>query len=107
MPAGTRDHASELSIFNYTGFRVIMYKDVFNFSENAIKEIAAGNELSTYIDKNGFLWGSGFGLPTENNIVRSKTPKRILENNIFIKTSIKERQNFAIDIDGQLWRMGE
>lgn len=62
MPAGTRDHASEESIFDYTGFRVIMYKE-----ENDIIELADIASIGDFVNYDAGNWASTLSRPTTDN----------------------------------------
>ncbi len=58
LPAGTRDHAKANSAFSYTGFRVLLYRDVNAITETKL-QVIAGSHQSAYINGNNKLYMCG------------------------------------------------
>ncbi len=114
MPAGTRDHASQESTFNYTGFRVIMYKEVLSTQNSNRLKIAAGREHSLYLDDLGNIWAWGNNsrgqLGQRVGIAKATKPIQITDyetNQVkFIEIQTDADTTLALDEQGAIWGCG-
>ena len=74
LPAGTRDHASPTSTFNYTGFRVLLYRDVNYIEKPSALAIAGGYYHIAYLDSNNILWMWGRNTSGELGMGNTNSP---------------------------------
>ena len=109
LPAGAREHAVEESLFEYTGFRVVMYKDVFKTNDVKEFKVVAGSSSSAYVDNLGNIYMCGWGIYGQlgNGIMDSNSSKfgKIRSENKFNELAI-DIGTIAIDKEGNLWEWG-
>ncbi len=121
LPAGTRDHAKPNSTFSYTGFRVLLYRDV-NYIDpipETTLVVAGGSNHTAYLDKNKTLWMWGKnsnGELGDGTTTLQKMPKHInarikfkeisLSRGLAKSTDSNGGFSVGIDVDGFLYTWG-
>lgn len=87
LPAGARDHAKPNSAFSYTGFRVLLYRNINAIDETKLV-VVGGSNHTAYLDNSQTLWM--WGKNTSGELGDGSTTAKKIPTHV--NTSIKFKQ---------------